>query len=244
MNDSVTSRYTSVKTCESKTDNMKKLFLFSTLLMSAFAISAQDYQEANRTMSQGDQNSFTIDFRIGDAETIADLWVGYQKDFKAKKPKLDKKANEYFADNAQIDKISSNTVDLYSKVARKSDKGAVLTIWFDLGGAYLSSSRHPGRIAGAKEWMAGFEQIVKAAFAKEALEAEEAALKDLEKELKGVEKDKEDAVKEVEKLMKELEAARQKVAVMDQAVGDMQKKIMDQQKVVEEAKTQLKKMKR
>ena len=223
---------------------MKNILVLFLLIASATALLAQNYAEAVKPMSQGEQNSFTIDFKIGDAETIADLWVGYQKDFKAKKPKLDKKANEYFADNAQVDKISSNTIDIYSKVARKSDNGAVLTIWFDLGGAYLSSARHPDRMPGAREWMAGFEQVVKAAFAKEALEAEEAVLKGLEKELKGLENDQQNAAKEVEKLMKELEDARQKVAGMDQAVGDMQKKIMDQQKVVEEAKTQLKRMKR
>ena len=223
---------------------MKNMLVFFLLTAAAATASAQNYAEAVKPMSKGDQNSFTIDFTIGNAETIADLWVDYQKDFKAKKPKLDKKANEYFADDAQVDKISSNTIDIYSKVARKSDKGAVLTIWFDLGGAYLSSSRHPDRMAGAREWMSGFEQVIRASFAKEALEAEEAALKDLEKELKGLEKDQQDAAKEVEKLEKELQDARQKVAEMDQAAGTKQQQIMDQKKMVEEAKAKLKKMKR
>ena len=223
---------------------MKKLFLFSILFTSSFALHAQSYPEASKLMSRGENKSFTIDFNIGDAATIADLWVDYQKGFKAKKPKLDKKTNEYFADNAQIDKISSNTIDIYSKVASKAGKGAVLTIWFDLGGAFLSSNRHPDRIPGATEWMAGFEQVVKAAFAKEMLETEEAALKDLEKELKGLEKGQQDAANEVEKLMKELEAARQKAAEMDQSVGAMQKQIMDQQKLVEQAKAKVKKMKK
>ena len=195
-------------------------------------------------MSRGENNSFTIDFNVGNADAIADLWVDYQKDFKAKKPKLDKKANEYFADDARIDKISDNTIDIYSKVARKSDKGAVLTIWFDLGGAYLSSNRHPDRIAGAREWMSGFEQVVKAAFAKEALEAEEAMLKDLGKELKDLEKEKENAAKEVEKLQEELEAARQKVAETDEALGSKQQQIMEQEKAVEAAKAKVKKMRK
>ncbi|MCB9264874.1 MAG: hypothetical protein H6558_07615 [Lewinellaceae bacterium] len=223
---------------------MQKLFLFTILMISGYVLPAQAYLEGNKAMSLGEHNSFTIDFNIGDAETIADLWVDYQRDFKAKKPKLDKKANEYFADDAEIEKISDNTIDIYSKVARKSGKGAVLTIWFDLGGAFLSSARHPERIAGAREWMAGFEQVVKAAFAKEALEAEENTLKDLEKELKGLQKDKEDAVKEVEKLEEELEAARQKVAEMNQTIGAKQQQVMSQEKTVDEAKSKLKKMKR
>ena len=195
-------------------------------------------------MSRGENNSFTIDFNVGNADAIADLWVDYQKDFKAKKPKLDKKANEYFADDARIDKISDNTIDIYSKVARKSDKGAVLTIWFDLGGAYLSSNRHPDRIAGAREWMAGFEQVVKAAFAKEALEAEEAMLKDLGKEMKDLEKEKENAAKIVEKLQEELEAARRRVAEMDAVLGTKQQQIMEQEKAVEAAKAKVKKMRK
>lgn len=223
---------------------MKKLSFLSALLISAFALSAQAYLEGPKMMSQGENNSFTIDFNVGNADAIGDLWVDYQKNFKAKKPKLDKKANEYFADDARIDKISDNTIDLYSKVASKSGKGAVLTIWFDLGGAYLSSNRHPDRIAGAREWMAGFEQVVKAAFAKEALEAEEAMLKDLGKELKDLEKEKENADKVVEKLQEELEAARQKVAETDEALGSKQQQIMEQEKAVEAAKAKVKKMRK
>lgn len=221
-----------------------KNFIFLFLLTAiSFSLQAQDYAEAVRPMSRGEQNSFAIDFPIGDAETIANLWVDYQKDFKAKKPKLDKKLNEYFADDAMIEKISSNTIDIYSKVARKSGKGAVLTIWFDLGGAYLSSARHPDRMPGAREWMAGFEQVVKAAFALEALEAEEARLKDMEKELKELEKGREEAAKEVEKLEKQLQEARRKAGETDLAVGEKQKQIMDQQKMVEEVKAKVKKMK-
>ena len=223
---------------------MKKLFSLSILLISAAILHAQAYQEGPQRMSRGENNSFTIDFNVGNADAIADLWVDYQKDFKAKKPKLDKNANEYFADDARIDKISDNTIDIYSKVARKSDKGAVLTIWFDLGGAYLSSNRHPDRIAGAREWMAGFEQVVKAAFAKEALEAEEAMLKDLGKEMKDLEKEKENAAKIVEKLQEELEAARQKVAETDEALGSKQQQIMEQEKAVEAAKAKVKKMRK
>ncbi|MCO6478877.1 MAG: hypothetical protein J5I94_19740 [Phaeodactylibacter sp.] len=223
---------------------MKNTLIFFLTFFSAYQLQAQNMQETDKRMSQGEQNSFTLEFNVGNAETIADLWVDYQKEFKAKRPKLNKKENEYFADDAQIKAISDNTIDIYSKVAKKSDKGAVLTIWFDLGGAYLSSSRHPDRMAGAREWTAGFEQVVKAAFAQEALEAEEDILKGLEKELKGLEKDKEDAVKEVEKLQKELEAARQRVAEMDEALGAKQKQIMGQGKVVEEAKAKVKKMKK
>ncbi len=223
---------------------MKSTLIFFLTFFSAYQLQAQNIQETNKRMSQGEHNSFTLEFNVGDAETIAGLWVDYQKDFKARKPKLNKKENEYFADDARVNAISDNTIDIYSKVAKKSDKGAVLTIWFDLGGAYLSSGRHPDRMAGAREWMAGFEQVVKAAFAQEALEAEEDILKGLEKELKGLEKDKEDAVKEVEKLQKELEAARQRVAEMDEALGAKQKQIIDQGKVVEEAKAKVKKMKK
>ncbi|MCO6492428.1 MAG: hypothetical protein J5I98_28685 [Phaeodactylibacter sp.] len=223
---------------------MKKLFSLSILLISAVILHAQAYKEGPQRMSQGENNSFTIDFNVGNADAIADLWVDYQKDFKAKKPKLDKKANEYFADDARIDKISDNTIDIYSKVASKSGKGAVLTIWFDLGGAFLSSNRHPDRMAGARDWMAGFEQVVKAAFAKEALEAEEAMLKNLGKELKDLEKEKENAAKVVEKLQEELEAARRRVAEMDAVLGTKQQEIMEQEKAVEEAKAKVKKMRK
>ncbi len=221
---------------------MKNLLIIFFTLFSLSILQAQAIQEANKRMSQGEQNSFTMEFNIGNAETIADLWVDYQKGFKARKPKLNKKENEYFADDARIEAISDNTIDIYSKVAEKSDKGAVLTVWFGLGGAYLSSSRHQERMAGAKEWLAGFDNVVKTAFMEEAMEEEKAALKNLEKELKDIEKEQKDAQKTIESLEQELQAARQKAEELAKAAADKKAAIMLQEKAVETTKSRLKKL--
>ena len=210
------------------------------LLVSA-GVFAQTYPEAQKLMSQGPKNSFTIDLKVGDVKTITGLWEDYQKKSKARKPKYDKKSKEYFADNAEIKSISSNTIDIYSTIEPKDGKGAVLTIWFDLGGAFLSSTQHPNRMAGAYEWMAGFENMVTQEFAAQILAAEEDALKALEKDLKGLEKEKADQEDKIKDLEKEIEQIRGEVSETTKAMAEKQGQIDAQQKAVEAAKAKLKK---
>lgn len=213
-------------------------------LLASSAIFAQSYPEAQKLMSQGPKNSFTVGLKVGDVKTITGLWEDYQKKFKARKPKYDKKNKEYFADNAEIQRISDNTIDIYSTIAPKDGKGAVLTIWFDLGGAFLSSTQHPGRMSGAYEWMAGFENMVTQEFAAQILEAEEDALKALEKGLKGLEKEKADKEDKIKDLEKEIEQIRGEVSETTRAMAEKQAQIEAQQKAIEAAKTKLKKGKR
>ncbi|MCB0569769.1 MAG: hypothetical protein KDC66_08405 [Phaeodactylibacter sp.] len=220
---------------------MKSFLLIGTLLSFTSGIFAQTYNEAIRPMSQGENNSFVVELKVGDAKTIGELWQDYQKKFKAGKPKLDKKTKEYFADDAEIEGISDNTIDIYSTITPRDGKGAMLAIWFDLGGAYLSSSRHPDRISGARQWMAGFEKIVGQEFAAQALEAEVDALKALEKELKGLEKEKGDKEDRVADLEKELQQARTEAGQAAQAVSNKEQQIEEQKKVIEAAKAKLKK---
>lgn len=220
---------------------MKGLPFVLLLLLSSVMVQAQGFQEVKKSMSQGEHNAYVLNFDIGDAETIADLWVDYQKDEAKQKPKFNKGTKEYLADDAEIKDISNNTIDIYSTVTSKEKgKGAIVHVWFDLGGAYLSSARHPERMAATKQWLSGFNKQVRVAFAEQLLEAEEDKLKDLQKELKDAEKTKSNAESDISKLEKELEEARNEVKESTKMISEKQAAVKEQEAKVEAAKAKVK----
>lgn len=218
--------------------------MLSTIALLLCFIAAQaQFSEAVRPMSQGNHSSFIIDFRIGEADDIVDIWQDYQKDFDARKPKQDRKTGEYFADDAEIEGISENTIDIYSTVEGKGKApGAVVTVWFNLGGAYLSSSRHPERVKATNEWLQGFKNRVLEKYAEEALKAEEDKLDDLEDELKDLRKEKEKAEEDVADLQKALEKARAKVSSTIEAIGAKEAAVEQQKEIVKMNKKKVKKL--
>jgi DNA repair exonuclease SbcCD ATPase subunit len=221
---------------------MNRIFSIIALLLCFTAAQAQ-FSEAIRPMSQGNHSSFMVDFRIGEADDIVDIWQDYQKDFDARKPKKDKKTGEYFADNAEIEGISENTIDIYSTVQGKGKAGgAVVTVWFNLGGAYLSSDRHPERIEAANEWLQGFKNRVLERYAEEALKAEEDKLDDLEDELKDLQKEKKKAEDDVADLQKALEEAKAKVRSTIEAIGAKEAAVEQQKEIVKMNKKKVKKL--
>lgn len=225
---------------------MTSRLLATCIILLCFSYSqAQVFSEAVRPMSQGNHNSFLVDFRIGETEDIVDVWQDYQKDFDARKPKKNRKTDEYFADDAEIESISDNTIDIYSRVQSKGKAGgATVTIWFNLGGAYLSSERHPNRMEATQIWLRGFKNRVLQKYAEEALEAEEDKLDDLEDELKDLAKEKKKAEKEIADLEKALEQAKKKVAATTEAVGTKKEAVDQQRKIVEKNKKEVKKLDR
>ncbi|HKK78990.1 MAG TPA: hypothetical protein VJ933_05145 [Phaeodactylibacter sp.] len=222
---------------------IRLLAAYIVLFISSHGLQAQVFSEATRPMSQGNHNSFLVDFRIGEAEDIADIWQDYQKDFDARKPKKDRKTEEYFADNAVIESISDNTIDIYSTVEGKGKAGgATVTIWFNLGGAYLSSKRHPERLEATQAWLQGFKNRVLQNYAEDALEAEEDKLDDLEDELKELEKERKDAEKEVAELEEALNEAKAKVKETIEAIGAKKEAVHQQRKVVKMNEQQVKEL--
>jgi len=224
--------------------HLKQNMLVLALLTFSFGMAlGQPFAEGERSMSKGVHNSFLVDFQIGEADDIADLWVDYQKDFDARKPKKND-AGEYFGDNAEIEAISANTIDIYSTVkSKKPAPGAIVTIWFDLGGAYLSSATHPDRMEGARTWLEGFRNFVMKEYAEEALEAEEDKLKDMEKALKDTRKTEEDIAEDIKDLEAELAELKKKLGSAQKDTQMKAEAVNKQKQIVEQAKAKTKALK-
>ncbi len=219
---------------------MKKVSLLIMLMcLSVIAVFAQ-IEEGSASMSKGSENAFTLELRQTEEKEVTKAWEKYIKGFKGK-VKRDKKSGEIFADDCQVKDMSSNTVDIYSRL-RQSGENTVLTVWYDLGGAYLSSGMHGDKIPVVEKMLKEFAVSVDKASVEEDLKVQEKILKDLEKDLKGLEKDKEKSENEIakceKKILEEKESIKVNIENQKTKVGEIEA----QKNVVEEIREVLKKM--
>lgn len=190
---------------------MKKITLLSFVLSLFATITFGQVTEAQSYMSEGTFNSLTIVLPEGSEKDAPKEWIKYFK--KYGKTKKNRKTDEYFSDDAQILGMSDNTVDVYTKF-----NGNTMTVWFNLGGAYLSSMEHPDGFATGEQLLMDYGLHLQILAVEDELKAEEKALKDLES-------DREKLVKNKETLEQNIEDWKAKIA---QAEADIEQNISDQ----------------
>lgn len=184
---------------------MKKFFNLSTwlmLLLPMTSLLAQNIQENERTMSQGSKPGFSMSIDNLDAKETERLWIEYLKDSKAK-TKKDRKTNEVFADDASVQSISSNLMDIYATFTERGKQTEII-VWVDLGGAFLARRQHPDKIAAFEQWLSEFGRRTRVRKVEIELESEELVFKDQKKEFDKL-------VKEEERLKKEIADAEQRI---------------------------------
>ncbi len=221
---------------------MKRITLTFIAVSICIALAGQKMQIGVKSMSQGPQPAYSLTIADLSDKEVEDLWMDYLKEFKTKpNPNYDRKLKEYFADDLSIPSISANTIDVYS-VLEGGKTATELTVWFDLGGAFLSQQDHGEKISAVSEWMDGFVQTTLVRKVELELDAEEAVLKDLDKEYDRLMKEQE----KLEKLIKDCEEqiAKAKSELKDNASAQAEKMklLEDQKRVVEEVKARLKRM--
>ena len=179
---------------------MKKVFLalFVCGFLGFTQVTAQDVtiNEVLQYMSKGEQTGFEVAIPEGDVKRVESAWKKAMKSFKGKVI-ASKKATEIFTDNASIPLVSPNTVDIYSTV-RSAEYGAKLTVFVDLGGAFVSSQQHAQAYGSMEGILREFALDELRYIADQHIDAEEKQLKILEKDLEKLIKEKEDYIKDIE----------------------------------------------
>jgi len=214
--------------------------LLTAFLLSIFClpvIYGQQIMEASKPMSQGDNNAIVVTLPDTEEKVVAKEWGDFIKEYKGKLRKI-KKSSEIFADDAKIEAMSSNTVDVYALVSQRGDN-TELTAWFDLGGAYLNSETHPDKWGVAQAMMNDFSARVSKTYVANMLQEEEKKLKGLEGDVKSLEKDKEQALKEIEKCEKKIEEAKAAIEEAENKKEQAMKDVEAQKMVVKEVKKKL-----
>lgn len=189
---------------------MKKS-IFTTLLF-VFVCSSLIFaqvEEAEKPMSTGVENSLNIRLLDASEKDVERLWKAHIKEYKGK-TKKDRRSGEIFTDDATVPSLSANTIDMYAKMNKVGNE-VLFSVWYDLGGQFLSSSTHPDKYGQAEKMLLLFALEVSKKVISDELASEEGTLKKQEKDLEKLEK-------ENAKLHSDIEMYKQKIAEAELAI--------------------------
>ncbi len=203
------------------------LLLISTNLLSQKEIKVK---ETKTNIANGNNNALSVIIYEADEKQVEKAWKKLMKDYKGK---ISVK-KEIFADDARISDISANTIDIYAKIEKTKDGDIELFAAFDLGGAFLSSSKHSDKFKSSKKILKNFGiTTAKEAIMTQLKEAEK-IMKKLENDKKSLIKENEDLNKKIEDWKKDIEKAREDIKINEKNQEDKTKEIEEQAKVLEE----------
>ncbi len=197
---------------------------------------APSTMEGERLMSQGAKNSISLDIMGVPMKYVNKKWKDYAKQFKGD---IKNKNDEWFSDNALIPAIGgANTVDMYTKFA-ESGQNTTVTIWFDLGGAYLNSKDFADKYKEGEKILKGFNLSVQHDQTADQLSDQQDALKKLEKKQRNLEKDNTNLHSDIEDYKKKITKAENEIQTNLKQQEDSKKMIDNQRKLVDEIQKKL-----
>lgn len=133
-------------------------------------------------------------------------------------------------------------MDLYARF-EDGNSGTIITVWFDLGGAYLASEIHSDAYEQAEILLKDFATAVNRSLAEDNVAEQEKIQKNLEKELDKLQKDNKkynDKIEEAKKIISDMEAS---IIQNEKDQQTKQTEIENQKKEVEKAKEKVKEFK-
>ena len=210
------------------------------LPLASFAQTIANVGEGPYNNHKGEYNAFYVDLiHDSDAKEVEKEWKSFIKSYKGKTKKV-KKSDDFMTDDATIPDMSENTVDIISR-ADKNGNQVRFIVWYNLGGAYLSTAMHPDRAVVAEKMLQDFALTREKAAVERKLQDEEKKLKGLSGDLKDMVKDKEGLESDIKKYEEKIEEARTKISENLKAQEAKQGEINAQKGVIEGVKTELKK---
>jgi hypothetical protein len=157
---------------------------------------------------------------------------------------LDKKSNEWLADDAKLETISENTVDVYTKFSENlSGHVTDVTFWFDLGGAFLSTANHPDKVVFAHQLMNRYGNMVTEVLIEEELKMQDKRLKELDGDLDKLVKVNEDYHKKIDDAQAIIDEMNKSIEINLNEQGVKKKSIEDQRATIDQVKDRLSKYK-
>lgn len=190
---------------------LKVLSFTVVLILFSSALKAQTQfvtNEVRQFMSKGEQNGIEILLNGTREEDARDALEKWGKKMKGKVVR-DKKNPEIFIDNAQIPTVSANMLDMYA-VVTPADNGSKVTLFTDLGGAFISSAAYGTQYS-------GLEAAIKKFAKDQAIVEADKQVKDEEKILKTLNSDQQDLLKKKQGYQKDIEKAKALIIKREQA---------------------------
>ena len=208
-------------------------------LLISTALTAQTSTE-RKTMSEGVYEAIVIQIPDLDQKTVGSLWADFTKDFYGVRSKYNRKTKEYFSDDADIAGIGlGNTFDMYASIEERGN-GTEVSVWYDLGGAYLSSREHGDRHLEAEKMLLRFGLEAAKEKIRLDIKAQEKALSGLQGDLKKMENDKGRLEREIEKAQEAIARAEEGLEQNAQDQENKNVEIKAQEELIEATKRKLK----
>lgn len=160
---------------------MKYKITFFVLLSISLGYSQNFTAKAiTQDMSVGLKPGITVFIANVSEDNVEDAIKEVTKPFKGKKTKI-RRSDEFFLDNATIDQISANTIDIH-QIIIKGDNGYNYTAFFNLGGLFLDNVYSAEKFQYASSIVNSIAVKAYELHMKEVLESENKVLEDLERE--------------------------------------------------------------
>ncbi len=218
---------------------MKIRFTLFLSFLSFFIFNADaQITEESKSMSLGVRNAFVLEIPDTKASFVDKLWKKYIKTYGGKTKKT-RGSNEVFTDDAEVVAMGgANTIDIYASSDDRGE-GSNLTMWVDLGGAFLASETHPDRYMEGEKFLMRFALFVAKENTVIELEEEEKQFKRLQANLKRLERDNERYHREIEQAKETIRKAEAGIEtnLLDQEETNQQIEI--QQGVLDAVKKRL-----
>lgn len=220
-------------------NHLFKLMIFTACTMLYFspahAQTTFTTNEVRQFMSKGEQNGIEVVLNGSKPEDAKDALEKWARHMKAKVER-DKKNPEIFIDNAQIPTISANPVDMYA-IVTPVDNGSKVTLFTDLGGAFITSAAYGTQYAALEAVVKKFAKDQAISVVEDQQKTEDKNLKSLTGNLKDLTKKKEDYLKDIEKAKALIQQREQDIIKNEAEQATKQQQISLQQQIIETIKT-------
>ncbi|MGZ3866212.1 MAG: hypothetical protein ACXVC6_15210 [Bacteroidia bacterium] len=222
---------------------MKKIIAVA-FTAASFASFAQEVKvkEGSESFSNGSHNALSVEVFVDDMGKVQKEWKSKMKDFGYGDAK--DKGKDYDFDNVKFKDLSNNPMDVYTHFEEvKSDKAVRLHAAFDMGGDYISSSKHSKEFDYMKKMMHEFALKTSKEYVEDQYKDAHKVLVRFQDKQKDLEKDNKDLENDIVNYKDKIKKAEDNITKNKADIETKKKEIELQQKVTDGIKAKLESIK-
>ncbi|MGZ3863915.1 MAG: hypothetical protein ACXVPN_05905 [Bacteroidia bacterium] len=222
---------------------MKKIIVFAALAVSFTAVAQEvKVKEGSEGFSNGSHNALSVEVFVDDLGKVQKEWKSKMKDFGYGDAK--DKGKDYDFDNVKFKDLSNNPMDVYTHFEEvKSDKAVKMHVAFDMGGDYISSSKHGKEFDYMKKMIHEFALKTSKEYVEDQYKEAHKVLVRFQDKQKDLEKDNKDLENDIVNYKDKIKKAEDNITKNKADIEAKKKEIELQQKVTDGIKAKLESIK-
>lgn len=222
---------------------MKKTVLYTLWLFCGLAIAQNiEVKDIKTQMTKGMQPGVEVFISGANEDQVRDAIKDNTRKFKGDDERI-KKSDERFIDDARIEELSDNDVDIHYLI-KEDKKGSTLQLFFNMGVVFLSNDLDAKKFNYVRNLAAKIASDATQLNYEELIKEEESVLSKMIKEKKNDESDITKAERDIEKAKKEIQEKEQEIKELERKVKDHTAVIATQEDKLKELKNKMAKARR